>query len=377
MRWVQSIFFVAVVIMPSIGHAAPSDDSIAFIRIVGPNGDQKDRGSGVLMTSEGMILTAKHIFSKYQPDSDHISVSLRGRDASPVPGREFRCDNGDIDICIISISPQNVKLSGISEFYTPSCDAVEAHAKISMLGYPIGQFASVENPDGKVTGSIGDHFMFPADMNIKPGMSGGPIFDERNRVIGVLFGAPTDQNGNIIPGSFFTPLYYARSILTDARITCPGDNPAGPAQSLSAATITLTSWFTGGWNILITNPIRSQVTISSGILANSPNRGEMAYGFPIEPVYPLRQQAAVGQSPNLSALPEESASQMQLILFGNYPQGCANWRTLRQKLFNPADDFGRTTCRIKLSLVSVSGEQAEIVSEAFQCNRIPVSIPQC
>jgi hypothetical protein len=139
--------------------------------------------------------------------------------------------------------------------------------------------------------------------------------------------------------------------------------------SIKNATISIESWETGGWKIILTNPTQSPMSVTQAMLVSSnPVAGQPGFGFTL----------LVGMPPGEAQdgnIPGNKPTRAYLALFGP-PQLCGNWRSIRELRFKQNSDFNRWNCKIELNLVSTSGERATI-SEGFECSRIPVPPPQC
>jgi hypothetical protein len=203
--------------------AKDASESVVFIRILDETGQQKSYGSGFLLNPAGFIVTANHIFELYIPTaSDKIAVSLRSRNGPQLPAQNLSCNPSPnrIDICIIKINEQDVAAANVTNFFPLSCREISKE-NISALGYPIGSNNTINNPIGRVTGGIGEQFLYPAAIAILPGMSGGPVLDEAGAVIGVTMGAEERAP----QFAFLTPLLYARSMITDVGAACSDELP--------------------------------------------------------------------------------------------------------------------------------------------------------
>jgi hypothetical protein len=146
--------------------------------------------------------------------------------------------------------------------------------------------------------------------------------------------------------------------------------------SVEDASLTILNWPQGGWEVLLTNPTAHALNITDARLTGiNPSRGQINYGFTLEPVFPLKPVVRPGEAIRDSNIQAEGATKLFLRLYGS-PQTCGNWRAIREKLFTPGDSFPQWQCKIEVQLVSISGERGT-VSDGFVCNRIPVPPPRC
>ena len=65
----------SLVVLP-VFAAQQNKPTLAFIRVLDTSGNQKDAGSGLLLSHEGFVATAAHLLSTYNPATDQIKVSL-------------------------------------------------------------------------------------------------------------------------------------------------------------------------------------------------------------------------------------------------------------------------------------------------------------
>ena len=340
--------------------------------------EQKDAGSGVVLNKDGFILTAHHLAPGNVSANEEIKVAIGSKNSTPLPATRFECANENIDICLLKINANDVPED--LDFFQFTCLNPHMDDAIQAWGFPGGAMNPSIHLDGKISGELGESFMFPAQIGFVHGMSGGPVLNKGGVVIGVTFGV-AQQDGQDVNGfGFFTPIRFARTLLSDAGVECPsGDKLQSPnTAKLSSATLTLTTWPNGGWNAILTNPTKSAAVVSYASLeAKNPSPGQFDMGFPLTIRYGMKMIYKVGESPFQTDLPSEHASNVYLEVFGPFGQSCTNWRALRTAMFSPSSTFDKWQCSIRTDLVAVSGERATIRSEPFACSRIPIPMPAC
>ena len=145
-------------------------------------------GSGIVLTSNGLVLTDEHV--TFQADSITAKVGGRGR---------------TYDAAIIGADPVAdvalIQLKGASGLTAATFgDPAAAHVDDAVIGigYPddrtpdvvSGHITSLSEsistePDGEQAGAHYRH-MLVSTLDTKPGMSGGPVVDSAGRVVGMI-----------------------------------------------------------------------------------------------------------------------------------------------------------------------------------------------
>lgn len=216
------LILAATVVEASAQTAGPLRlNAVAFIEATGTAGIAAP-GSGVLISSEGYILTSRHVARPPNGESaaTRLVVTLGDR-STRYAAREIQCMAGEVDLCLIKITRSDVVDSGVTEFFVPECRVVDQLESIVALGYVgASPYGSVIAVPGYVVGEIGEFLQYPSNVAIVPGMSGGPVLDTSYRVIALNTGARLG-----IPAlTFLQPLSYAVTLLQLASVPCPQSN---------------------------------------------------------------------------------------------------------------------------------------------------------
>jgi trypsin-like peptidase len=207
-------------------RAQPSPESIVvFISVSVTDPFTQGRkelgeGSGFLIDLSGHILTAKHIV---RPESlpagpPSISVSLRDRHARPVPAQEVACEAGEIDLCLIKIPNASVSAANITFRPLLQCRELRPGEQIVAWGYPTGR--QLHRVRGDIGSNISQDLKYQSDVQIVPGMSGGPVMSHGNRIVAVNTGGAA----GFPTFTFLQPLSYGRPLLDRAGVECKTDN---------------------------------------------------------------------------------------------------------------------------------------------------------
>ncbi|KZC00495.1 hypothetical protein AU375_03340 [Methylobacterium radiotolerans] len=211
-----------------------------FVKVVdGSTKEEKQLGSGFLLGQSGLLITAKHVIEEayIEKNKDQILVSLKGKEQQAIEARVWDCGKGHIDICVLYINSDAVKQADIKDTFDLSCRLPIPNETITAVGYPYGKFSPLSEMTGTVAGSgMGENFKFYMTAAVVPGMSGGPVLDQQDKVIGVIHGA--DSVAKVL--SFFQGLLHGRSLFEnfgaaeikcDAGIPSPSAAPIGPPVS--------------------------------------------------------------------------------------------------------------------------------------------------
>ena len=166
-------------------------------------------GSGVILESDGIIVTNNHVISDAAEDGGSISVTFNdGTTAdATILGRDTSAD-----IAVIRAAG----VSGLTPAALASESSVHVGDMVLAVGSPLGLAGSVTagvvsalhrtvvvggggdsgaGDSGEATQSIRDAIQ--TDASINPGSSGGPLADSSGRVIGIATAIATTSGGYI------------------------------------------------------------------------------------------------------------------------------------------------------------------------------------
>jgi len=240
------------------GAAAVIDPSVVTINVTGDSGS--GTGSGIVMRSDGYVLTNNHVVtldSTASATATTISVTLDN--AQDVQGSVVGTDPTD-DLAVVKLASQR-KLAAAT--FAKSASLVVGQTVVA-IGAPLGLSNTVTS--GIVSalarpvqaGSTGESIFdaIQTDAAINPGNSGGPLVDVAGRVIGInsaiasasSTSGSTDQTGSIgigfaIPSDEATRIageLIATGTATHATIgvaVASSDTQTGGPTSAAGATI--------------------------------------------------------------------------------------------------------------------------------------------
>jgi S1-C subfamily serine protease len=155
--------------------------------------EEQGLGSGVVISEEGMVLTAAHVV--HSADSVHVQFrngdKYLGKVVASVP-------SADIALLQMNQLPENLPVAELGD-----SDKVKIGHEVFIIGSPYGLHHTLTSGNisarhsGDALGKLllkGDFFQ--TDAAINPGNSGGPLFNLQGEVIGVVSHIETRSGGN-------------------------------------------------------------------------------------------------------------------------------------------------------------------------------------
>jgi len=167
---------------------------------------QKGTGSGVVISSDGYILTNNHVAG----DAEQINVKLSD-------GREFKAKlvgkDNETDLAVVKIDAQNLSFARLG-----NSDSLEQGEWVIALGSPFGlqqtMTAGIVSATGRDLGAGAGQFTnyIQTDASINPGNSGGPLVNMQGEVVGIntLIFSQTGTSAGVgfaIPSNLATKVY--------------------------------------------------------------------------------------------------------------------------------------------------------------------------
>jgi len=140
-------------------------------------------GSGVVISEDGKIMTAAHVVEAAE------NVTVKFRNGEKVPAKVVT-SNSDADVALIKLIwlPKTLKVAPIG-----NSDDVKIGNQVMVIGAPLGLTHSLSV--GHISGRMANHEMsdnftetefFQTDASINHGNSGGPMFNMKGEVIGIV-----------------------------------------------------------------------------------------------------------------------------------------------------------------------------------------------
>lgn len=172
---------------------------------------ERSLGSGVIVGSDGTIVTNNHVIE----GADQITVSLSD-------GREFEAKmqiaDPRTDLAILKIDPGAEALPTLT---LADSDAVEVGDIVLAIGNPFGVGQTVTqgivSAVARTQVGVSDYrFFIQTDAAINPGNSGGALIDLKGRLVGVNSSIYSRDGGSLGIG-FAIPSAMVRSVIQAAR----------------------------------------------------------------------------------------------------------------------------------------------------------------
>lgn len=195
-------------------------------------------GSGVIVSSDGYILTANHVVA----DADEVKVSV-GQSKKEYPAKIIGRDPST-DVAVLKIAANNLPAITLAD-----SDQLEVGDVVLAIGDPFGVGQTVTMGIVSALGRSGFDFdgdnraqiqnFIQTDAAINPGNSGGALVDSEGRLVGINTAIISPSGGNNGIG-FAVPSNMARTVLerllTGGKVTrgylgvVPQDLDSGLAQ---------------------------------------------------------------------------------------------------------------------------------------------------
>jgi len=169
---------------------------------------EQSLGSGVIVTSDGYILTANHVVN----GADEVKVALGDDDNKKFTAKIIGTD-AQTDVAILKIDA-----TGLPAITLGDSDQLEIGDVVLAIGNPFGVGQTVTSGIISALGRHGygvnryENFI-QTDAAINPGNSGGALVDANGRLIGINTWIATSSGGSEGVG-FAVPINMARGVMT-------------------------------------------------------------------------------------------------------------------------------------------------------------------
>lgn len=207
---VTGVVIISIVVMSfNMTRTRNSDgiaNQVASVRntVVHIEKDGECQGSGCIITSDGIIFTAKHVTD----GGGKFTITLDNGDKYHTQ----RCiESTEFDVAFLKIEPNEpLEYASLSPLTN-----MRVGDPVFIMGSPFGKdnFNSVSlgilsymqrDLDGEKPYGYGWKVTFQTDATAEPGNSGGPVFDISGRVIGVLVAGMDATVNYSVPVGVFT-----------------------------------------------------------------------------------------------------------------------------------------------------------------------------
>lgn len=166
---------------------------------------EKPAGSGVIVHHDGYILTAHHVVS----NAKRITIVTSGEFRAPALLVSVDAEH---DLALLKI-----ETVGLSEASLGYAGAVKLDQEVIAVGFQFGlREITVTRGHVAAVRTKGVQRVFQVDAAVNPGNSGGPVFNRRGEVVGILTTKFTHPSGIVPEGmAFAVPISYATPLLAN------------------------------------------------------------------------------------------------------------------------------------------------------------------
>ncbi|HSI90208.1 MAG TPA: serine protease [Adhaeribacter sp.] len=144
-------------------------------------------GTGFALTENGYFVTSHHVIK----GADSVYIENKNGNRYKVTPVFQDLEN---DLAILKVTDVTFSSFGTLP-YTVSSGTADLGEKVYTLGFPRDDMVFGEGSLSSQTGFEGDTSAYQISIPLNPGNSGGPLFDDRGNLIGVISGKQLDAQG--------------------------------------------------------------------------------------------------------------------------------------------------------------------------------------
>jgi S1-C subfamily serine protease len=180
----------------------------------GPSpGDEnvKSTGSGIVVGTNGYVLTSYHVVE----NSSKLFVEITENNSSKTYKASIVQKDEANDLAILKIEDADFKPYSELEYSFIDNNIIDVGASVFTIGFPYalsGMGKGAKFTDGKIsskTGYDGAINSYQTSVPVQPGNSGGPLFNNKGQLIGVIF-SKINNADNV---SYAVKLNYAKNLI--------------------------------------------------------------------------------------------------------------------------------------------------------------------
>lgn len=168
----------------------------------------KATGSGVVVSTDGYILTNHHVIEK----SKNIQIELNRDGVVKTYNAKVIVADQDNDLALIKIDDaEYVPVNALPYSVRPT-GGIEVGTSVYTIGFPLALSGMGKDPkfsDGKISSKTGYNNStnsFQTTIGVQPGNSGGPIFNLQGELVGII-NATVDNTDNVSYGIKCSSIY--------------------------------------------------------------------------------------------------------------------------------------------------------------------------
>jgi len=175
-------------------------------------------GSGIVITKEGLIMTAAHVVQV----SDKVVVEFR--DGKKYPAHVVSSSTiADVALIKLDQLPDQLKIAKLGD-----SDKIQIGDEVFVIGAPYGiehtltvGYLSGRRMEGMLGPQLGAIEFLQTDAAINKGNSGGPLFNKKGQVMGIVSHIASGSGGSDGLG-FATSINVARRLLLEEKAVWTG-----------------------------------------------------------------------------------------------------------------------------------------------------------
>jgi serine protease Do len=213
---------LAILMLPASGRAQTWDgpryvreyaDSVLFIQgeaTLKSGGSSTWTGTAFIVHEKGFVLTNSHMV----PDGEQFqTLRLWGSARSRTSTEKFELQiikrDPELDLALLRLPERPTAWKKVQ---IGDSNSVALGQRVFVLGFPLDR--DMSPAEGTLGSTNNERGRLQTTAPLNPGNSGGPVFDDRGDVIGIVVGGIRSAQGI----SFLVPVNYARGLL---RLTGP------------------------------------------------------------------------------------------------------------------------------------------------------------
>jgi S1-C subfamily serine protease len=223
------VAIIAGIVAPVVAHAQPWDETrlrnvygaaVLFIEgeatLKSTPKPSKWTGTAFVVHDKGWALTNHHVTQPANLPPDQIlTIRLTARPGSNVTPLVYPVTivkrDAELDLALLRLPDRADGWQTVVQI--ADSNRVRDGDSAFVLGFPLGKGLDVRG--GKIGSANAEAGRFRTNTALNHGNSGGPVFGDDGRVVGVVYGG-VDEAQNF---AYFIPINYARGLL---RLVAPG-----------------------------------------------------------------------------------------------------------------------------------------------------------
>jgi len=184
---------------------------------------QMNQGSGFIVRKDGAIATSLHILNNAAEIKIKLSKEVKGAPESPIDVTGLLYKDLENDVAILKMEPGKIKLDTVTIEDSPVehiSKQDKRNEEVTVISNPLG----LEN---NVTSGVLSNIIYQGKKTtlvitapISPGSSGGPVFNEKGNVIGII--RWTSRHGQNL--NFAGPANIVKANISNKRVIPVGDS---------------------------------------------------------------------------------------------------------------------------------------------------------